>query len=109
MLDRFNRHINYLRISVTDRCNLRCRYCMPEDGIKLMGHEDILSFEEIFEFTVTTPVPPAGEIVTFVPATIEVTPPGIPADPDGPCGPATPSILVTLSTALLTIPPVEAT
>jgi len=47
--DRFNRHINYLRISVTDRCNLRCRYCMPEDGIRLMNHQDILSFEEITE------------------------------------------------------------
>ena len=47
MYDRFNRHINYLRISVTDRCNLRCRYCMPEEGINLMNHKDILSFEEI--------------------------------------------------------------
>jgi GTP 3',8-cyclase len=45
--DRFNRHINYLRISVTDRCNLRCRYCMPEEGVNLMHHGDILSFEEI--------------------------------------------------------------
>lgn len=51
MLDRFNRHINYLRISVTDRCNLRCTYCMPEDGIKLLKHNDILSFEEIEAFT----------------------------------------------------------
>jgi GTP 3',8-cyclase len=49
MLDPFNRHINYLRISVTDRCNLRCRYCMPEDGVKLLRHEDILSFEEIVD------------------------------------------------------------
>ena len=49
MYDRFNRHINYLRISVTDRCNLRCRYCMPEEGIQLMKHQDILSFEEITE------------------------------------------------------------
>ena len=49
MYDRFNRHINYLRISVTDRCNLRCKYCMPEDGIRLMNHQDILSFEEITE------------------------------------------------------------
>lgn len=49
MYDRFNRHINYLRISVTDRCNLRCQYCMPEDGIRLMNHQDILSFEEITE------------------------------------------------------------
>lgn len=51
MYDRFNRRINYLRISVTDRCNLRCKYCMPEKGIKWLKHEEILSFEEIFEFT----------------------------------------------------------
>jgi len=51
MFDRFNRHINYLRISVTDRCNLRCTYCMPEDGIRLLDHSDILSFEEIADFT----------------------------------------------------------
>ena len=50
MLDRFNRKINYLRISVTDRCNLRCIYCMPEEGIKLIDHSSILSFEEITEF-----------------------------------------------------------
>lgn len=49
MYDRFNRHINYLRISVTDRCNLRCTYCMPAEGIQLMQHHDILSFEEITE------------------------------------------------------------
>ena len=49
MYDRFNRHINYLRISVTDRCNLRCTYCMPAEGIQLMDHKDILSFEEITE------------------------------------------------------------
>ena len=51
MFDRFNRPINYLRISVTDRCNLRCTYCMPEEGIRLLNHSDILSFEEITEFT----------------------------------------------------------
>ena len=50
MLDKFNRQINYLRISVTDRCNLRCVYCMPEEGIKLIDHSEILSFEEITEF-----------------------------------------------------------
>ena len=49
MYDRYNRHINYLRISVTDRCNLRCKYCMPEEGVTLMNHCDILSFEEITE------------------------------------------------------------
>ena len=49
MFDRYNRKINYLRISVTDRCNLRCVYCMPEEGIRLLDHNDILSFEEIVE------------------------------------------------------------
>lgn len=47
MLDSYNREINYLRISVTDKCNLRCIYCMPEDGIKLRPHEEFLSFEQI--------------------------------------------------------------
>ena len=49
MYDRYNRHINYLRISVTDRCNLRCKYCMPAEGIQLMNHDDLLSFEAIVE------------------------------------------------------------
>ncbi len=53
MYDRFNRHINYLRISVTDRCNLRCKYCMPAEGIELMQHDDILSFEEIVDVVKT--------------------------------------------------------
>jgi cyclic pyranopterin phosphate synthase len=51
MFDRFNRKLNYLRISVTDRCNLRCTYCMPEEGIKLFRHEEMLSFDEIVRFT----------------------------------------------------------
>lgn len=51
MFDRYSRSIDYLRISVTDRCNLRCTYCMPEDGIQLLDHSDILSFEEIVVFT----------------------------------------------------------
>lgn len=46
--DSFQRPINYLRISVTDRCNLRCVYCMPESGVALMSHYDILSYEEIY-------------------------------------------------------------
>ncbi len=49
MFDRYNRHITYLRISVTDRCNLRCTYCMPEGGIRLLKKEEILSLEEIVE------------------------------------------------------------
>jgi GTP 3',8-cyclase len=47
LVDTFNRHINYLRISVTDRCNLRCIYCMPKEGISPIGHDDILRYEEI--------------------------------------------------------------
>ncbi|MGV8083927.1 MAG: GTP 3',8-cyclase MoaA [Coriobacteriia bacterium] len=50
MLDAYGRHIDYLRISVTDRCNLRCIYCMPEEGVPAMPHEEILSFEEIERF-----------------------------------------------------------
>jgi GTP 3',8-cyclase len=49
MTDRFGRDITYLRISVTDLCNLRCLYCMPAEGVKHLGHDDILSFEEIVE------------------------------------------------------------
>ena len=49
MLDPYNRPINYLRISVTDRCNFRCTYCMPAEGVPLKRHEDILSFNEIAE------------------------------------------------------------
>jgi len=47
MFDRFNRRINYLRISVTDRCNFRCTYCMPSEGVPLKKHEEILSFDKI--------------------------------------------------------------
>jgi len=47
MLDKFNRKIDYLRISVTDRCNLRCTYCMPEEGVAPKSHSDILSYEKI--------------------------------------------------------------
>ena len=46
MLDQYGRKIDYLRISVTDRCNLRCRYCMPEP-IDAVQHDDILHYEEI--------------------------------------------------------------
>jgi len=47
MRDRFGRRINYLRVSVTDRCNLRCRYCMPEEGVPLDPHDRVLSYEEL--------------------------------------------------------------
>ena len=47
LLDRFGRGHDYLRISVTERCNLRCAYCMPEDGVELLSKVTLLSFEEI--------------------------------------------------------------
>lgn len=47
MVDQYGREINYIRISVTDRCNLRCIYCMPEEGVEQVGHTDILSYAEI--------------------------------------------------------------
>ncbi|PKP33094.1 MAG: radical SAM protein [Bacteroidetes bacterium HGW-Bacteroidetes-17] len=53
MLDNYKRNINYLRISVTDRCNLRCTYCMPEEGIELLNHKDVLTFDEIVEVVKT--------------------------------------------------------
>ena len=49
MKDQFNREITYLRVSITDRCNLRCRYCMPEEGVCKLQHQDILRYEEILE------------------------------------------------------------
>ena len=48
MQDGLGREIDYLRISVTDKCNLRCRYCMPPQGITPLAHEEILTLEEIF-------------------------------------------------------------
>lgn len=47
LLDTHGRRVNYLRLSVTDRCNLRCRYCMPAEGMIQVGHDDILSYEEL--------------------------------------------------------------
>lgn len=47
LIDNFNRHLNYLRISITDRCNLQCRYCEPQDLIPKLSHAEILTYEEI--------------------------------------------------------------
>lgn len=49
LIDSVGRRIQYLRVSVTDRCNFRCRYCMPEDGVEWLPHDSIMSYEEIFE------------------------------------------------------------
>jgi cyclic pyranopterin phosphate synthase len=48
--DGFGRGINYLRISVTDKCNFRCVYCMPEEGVAMRAHDELLSAEEIAHF-----------------------------------------------------------
>src|SRR6266566_3044248 len=50
LIDTFDRVHDNLRISVTDRCNIRCFYCMPEDGVKFQPREEILTFEEIERF-----------------------------------------------------------
>jgi GTP 3',8-cyclase len=47
MLDQYNRKVNYLRISVTDRCNLRCLYCMPAEGVQCLSDKELLSYDEI--------------------------------------------------------------
>ena len=47
MIDRLGRNITYLRVSVTDKCNLRCRYCMPEDGVCKKEHVDMLTEDEL--------------------------------------------------------------
>ena len=51
MRDQFDRNIDYIRISVTDRCNLRCRYCMPPEGVVPVEHSKILTFGEIVRLT----------------------------------------------------------
>ena len=49
MIDEYGREISYLRLSVTELCNLRCRYCMPEDGVCKKRHEDMLTQEEMLD------------------------------------------------------------
>jgi len=48
LIDKYGRQLNYLRLSVTDRCNLRCYYCMPEEGMQFASRKDLLSFEEMY-------------------------------------------------------------
>jgi len=52
MKDGYNRSINYLRLSVTDRCNFRCRYCLPSKGVEWLKHSDILSYEELLRLII---------------------------------------------------------
>ena len=49
MIDNYGRVIDYMRISVTELCNLRCRYCMPEEGIVKRAHEEMMTAEETIE------------------------------------------------------------
>ena len=49
MTDQFGRDITYLRISVTELCNLRCRYCMPEEGVCKKNHADMLTEDEVIQ------------------------------------------------------------
>jgi cyclic pyranopterin phosphate synthase len=49
LMGSFNRKLDYVRISITDRCNYRCQYCMPEEGISCLGHNEILTYEEILD------------------------------------------------------------
>jgi cyclic pyranopterin phosphate synthase len=51
LVDNHSRQITYLRLSITDRCNLRCRYCRPEEGVPFIPHGEILSFEELERIT----------------------------------------------------------
>ncbi|MEA3512018.1 MAG: GTP 3',8-cyclase MoaA [Campylobacterota bacterium] len=50
LIDGHNRVVNYLRVSVTERCNFRCQYCMPEKPFSWVPHENLLSYEDMFEF-----------------------------------------------------------
>lgn len=47
LIDKYGRHLNYVRISVTDRCNFRCKYCMPPEGVEFLEHSEIMRYEEI--------------------------------------------------------------
>ena len=51
LIDTYGRRINYLRLSVTDRCNLRCSYCMPEAGVKMLSHAQVLSYSDLLRIS----------------------------------------------------------
>ena len=48
LIDSFGRQINYVRLAVTDRCNLRCQYCMPAHGIEIVAREELLTYKEMY-------------------------------------------------------------
>ena len=47
MKDQYQRVVDYIRISVTDRCNYRCQYCMPREGVEPMPHSEVMTYDEI--------------------------------------------------------------
>ena len=51
LVDNLGRRINYLRLSVTDLCNMRCSYCMPESGVEKLKHSDVMSYEQLLTLT----------------------------------------------------------
>ena len=51
LIDKFGRQITYLRLAITDRCNLRCQYCMPEQGIDIVNRKELLSYKEMYRIT----------------------------------------------------------
>jgi molybdenum cofactor biosynthesis enzyme MoaA len=51
LVDQHGRSLNYLRLSVTDRCNFRCYYCMPEEGINFAPRKELLSFDEMYQLS----------------------------------------------------------
>jgi len=51
LIDTYGRRINYLRLSVTDRCNMRCSYCMPEGGVEKLTHDQVLSYEDLLRIS----------------------------------------------------------
>jgi molybdenum cofactor biosynthesis protein A len=51
LVDKYGRHLNYLRLSVTDRCNFRCYYCMPEEGVDFAKRSQLLSFDEMYQLS----------------------------------------------------------
>ena len=48
LVDNFGRQINYVRLAVTDRCNLRCQYCMPANGIEIVPRKELLTYKEMY-------------------------------------------------------------